>query len=315
MIPGADTDTPWPRRAPDAAAGARGAQQPRRRVQLRARRPHGGDDVVEASPRVLVYKPRGQWHTFWSARPKSRRGSSRSSPRPASSSSSPSSRCSRPAARPTPRPSASCALATRWTWHRAGPLHAFQHMGPRRRVAPYSRAVPVPDPVRAMLAHLSPPPAPARRRAPRERVRVPRRGRARDGSGAGLVAAPRPTGRRAPSSSAATGSRWRCSCARPSGQPCWRASSARSGRQGRHLGHVRRRPDGRAAWEGRRRRRPCATAGLTSEGVRRQAPGAREAQNILRERHRLAADLGVVHAVLGRDAPVERPVMKFASAL
>ncbi len=26
-----------------------------------------GDDVVYAGPRDLVYKPRGQWHTFWNA--------------------------------------------------------------------------------------------------------------------------------------------------------------------------------------------------------------------------------------------------------
>jgi len=26
-----------------------------------------GDDVVEAGPGDLVYKPRGQWHTFWTA--------------------------------------------------------------------------------------------------------------------------------------------------------------------------------------------------------------------------------------------------------
>jgi mannose-6-phosphate isomerase-like protein (cupin superfamily) len=26
-----------------------------------------GDDVVEAGPGALVYKPRGQWHTFWNA--------------------------------------------------------------------------------------------------------------------------------------------------------------------------------------------------------------------------------------------------------
>jgi mannose-6-phosphate isomerase-like protein (cupin superfamily) len=26
-----------------------------------------GDDVVEAAPGDLVYKPRGQWHTFWNA--------------------------------------------------------------------------------------------------------------------------------------------------------------------------------------------------------------------------------------------------------
>jgi len=28
-----------------------------------------GDDVVEAGPGDLVYKPRGQWHTFWNAGP------------------------------------------------------------------------------------------------------------------------------------------------------------------------------------------------------------------------------------------------------
>jgi mannose-6-phosphate isomerase-like protein (cupin superfamily) len=26
-----------------------------------------GDDVIEAGPGDLVYKPRGQWHTFWNA--------------------------------------------------------------------------------------------------------------------------------------------------------------------------------------------------------------------------------------------------------
>ena len=42
-----------------------------------------GDDVVEAGPGDLVYKPRGQWHTFWNAGDEPR-GSSRSSRRPAS---------------------------------------------------------------------------------------------------------------------------------------------------------------------------------------------------------------------------------------
>ena len=74
MIDGAESDERFsPRRAPDATARARGApapSQPRRRVQLRARGPMGallGDDVVEAGPGDLVFKPRGQWHTFWNA--------------------------------------------------------------------------------------------------------------------------------------------------------------------------------------------------------------------------------------------------------
>ena len=46
-----------------------------------------GDEVVEAGPGDLVFKPRDQWHTFWNAGDEPA-GSSRSSPRPASSTSS-----------------------------------------------------------------------------------------------------------------------------------------------------------------------------------------------------------------------------------
>ncbi len=49
-----------------------------------------GDDVLEAGPGDLVFKPRDQWHTFWNAGDEPA-GSSRSSPPPASSASSPSS--------------------------------------------------------------------------------------------------------------------------------------------------------------------------------------------------------------------------------
>ena len=54
-------------------ARARRAAAPphaRGRVELRARGPLGallGDDIVEAGPGDLVYKPRNQWHTFWNA--------------------------------------------------------------------------------------------------------------------------------------------------------------------------------------------------------------------------------------------------------
>ena len=50
-----------------------------------------GDEVVEAGPGDLVFKPRNQWHTFWNAGDEPCR-SSRSSRRPDSSGSSPSRR-------------------------------------------------------------------------------------------------------------------------------------------------------------------------------------------------------------------------------
>ena len=61
-----------------------------------------GDEVVEAGPGDLVYKPRGQWHTFGKRQRRSRPASSRSSPRPASSSSSPNSRRLPSATHPNP---------------------------------------------------------------------------------------------------------------------------------------------------------------------------------------------------------------------
>ena len=61
-----------------------------------------GDDVVEAGPGDLVYKPRDQWHTFWNAGDEPALILARSSPPPASSSSSPSSDRSPPAVAPDP---------------------------------------------------------------------------------------------------------------------------------------------------------------------------------------------------------------------
>ena len=46
-----------------------------------------GDEVVEAGPGDLVFKPRDQWHTFWNAGDEPA-ASSRSSPRRGSSASS-----------------------------------------------------------------------------------------------------------------------------------------------------------------------------------------------------------------------------------
>ena len=84
------------RRAPDGAARAgRSAAPPRARgrVLLRARGPDRrglGGEIVYAEAGDLVFKPRGQWHTFWNAAT-SRAASSRSSPPAASSATSKSS--------------------------------------------------------------------------------------------------------------------------------------------------------------------------------------------------------------------------------
>ncbi len=72
MIPGADTGTrfslvehPMPPRAL-AAPLHRHNREDEYSIVLEGRiGAMLGDDVVEAGPGDLVYKPRGQWHTFW----------------------------------------------------------------------------------------------------------------------------------------------------------------------------------------------------------------------------------------------------------
>jgi mannose-6-phosphate isomerase-like protein (cupin superfamily) len=74
MIPGADTDArlsliehPMPPRAL-AAPLHRHTREDEYSYVLKGRMGALlGDDVVEAGPGDLVYKPRGQWHTFWNA--------------------------------------------------------------------------------------------------------------------------------------------------------------------------------------------------------------------------------------------------------
>ena len=74
MIPGVDTDTrfslvehPMPPRAL-AAPLHRHTREDEYSYVLEGRMGALlGDEVVEAGPGDLVYKPRGQWHTFWNA--------------------------------------------------------------------------------------------------------------------------------------------------------------------------------------------------------------------------------------------------------
>jgi mannose-6-phosphate isomerase-like protein (cupin superfamily) len=74
MIPGADSDTRFS--LVEHPIPPRGLAAPLHRhnredeysfvVEGRMGAPPG-DEVVEAGPGDLVYKPRGQWHTFWNA--------------------------------------------------------------------------------------------------------------------------------------------------------------------------------------------------------------------------------------------------------
>src|SRR5262249_15121021 len=74
-----------------------------------------GDDVVVGGPGDLIFKPRGQWHTFWNAGDEPARILEVISP-PASSASSRSSWTSAARSRPPPTCSASCAPATSSRW-------------------------------------------------------------------------------------------------------------------------------------------------------------------------------------------------------
>jgi len=74
MIPGVDTDTrfslvehPIPPRALAAPLHRHNREDEYSYVLKGRMGALLGDDVVEAGPGDLVYKPRGQWHTFWNA--------------------------------------------------------------------------------------------------------------------------------------------------------------------------------------------------------------------------------------------------------
>jgi mannose-6-phosphate isomerase-like protein (cupin superfamily) len=74
MIPGADTDArlslvehPIPPRALAAPLHRHNREDEYSYVLEGRMGALLGDDVVEAGPGDLVYKPRGQWHTFWNA--------------------------------------------------------------------------------------------------------------------------------------------------------------------------------------------------------------------------------------------------------
>ena len=74
MIPGADTDTrfslvehPMPPHALAAPLHRHNREDEYSFVLEGRMGALLGDDVVEAGPGDLVYKPRGQWHTFWNA--------------------------------------------------------------------------------------------------------------------------------------------------------------------------------------------------------------------------------------------------------
>ena len=74
MIPGADTGTrlslvehPIPPRALAAPLHRHNLEDEYSFVLEGRMGALLGDDVVEAGPGDLVYKPRGQWHTFWNA--------------------------------------------------------------------------------------------------------------------------------------------------------------------------------------------------------------------------------------------------------
>jgi len=74
MIPGVDTDTrfslvehPIPPRALAAPLHRHNREDEYSYVLKGRMGALLGDDVVEAGPGDLVYKPRDQWHTFWNA--------------------------------------------------------------------------------------------------------------------------------------------------------------------------------------------------------------------------------------------------------
>ena len=74
MIPGADTDTrfslvehPMPPRGLAAPLHRHNREDEYSFVLEGRMGALLGDDVVEAGPGDLVYKPRDQWHTFWNA--------------------------------------------------------------------------------------------------------------------------------------------------------------------------------------------------------------------------------------------------------
>ena len=74
MVPGADTDGgfslvehPMPARALAAPLHRHNREDEYSFVLEGRMGALLGDDVVEAGPGDLVYKPRGQWHTFWNA--------------------------------------------------------------------------------------------------------------------------------------------------------------------------------------------------------------------------------------------------------
>src|SRR3954449_3718626 len=74
MIPGADSDTrfslvehPMPPRALAAPLHRHNREDEYSFILEGRMGALLGDDVVEAGPGDLVYKPRGQWHTFWNA--------------------------------------------------------------------------------------------------------------------------------------------------------------------------------------------------------------------------------------------------------
>jgi mannose-6-phosphate isomerase-like protein (cupin superfamily) len=74
MIPGVDSDTrfslvehPMPPRALAAPLHRHNREDEYSYVLKGRMGALLGDEVVEAGPGDLVYKPRGQWHTFWNA--------------------------------------------------------------------------------------------------------------------------------------------------------------------------------------------------------------------------------------------------------
>src|SRR6187431_1715316 len=74
MIPGADTDTrfslvehPMPPRGLAAPLHRHNREDEYSFILEGRMGALLGDEVVEAGPGDLVYKPRGQWHTFWNA--------------------------------------------------------------------------------------------------------------------------------------------------------------------------------------------------------------------------------------------------------
>ena len=74
MIPGADSDTrfslvehPMPPRGLAAPLHRHNREDEYSFILEGRMGALLGDDVVEAGPGDLVYKPRGQWHTYWNA--------------------------------------------------------------------------------------------------------------------------------------------------------------------------------------------------------------------------------------------------------